>query len=95
MSLNPFGPQGANVALTLPAASPALYGLIPTFVKNATSCGSNDGTVLDATFFNNIINNLNYLVTTSGISPALRGDPTVIYRAVQASSDVSVDNGVI
>ena len=86
MSLNPFGPQGANAALTVPTPSALRYGTALSFVQNATSCGANDGTVLDAAFFNNLLLNLNYLVASSGLTTADRGDSTIIQRAVAAQA---------
>ena len=77
-----FGPQNANAATTLPNGTVnQRYGAQQTWVKDCSAPGRNDGTVVDAAWYNRIIGNLDYLVSTSGIV-ATPGDFTVIYRAI-------------
>lgn len=77
-----FGPQNANAATTLPAGTATQrYGGIQSWVRDCSAPGMNDGTILDAAFYNRLIGNLEYLVNTSDII-ALPGDMTTLYRAV-------------
>jgi hypothetical protein len=77
-----FGPQNSNAALVLPTgADKQRYGVAQTWVQDCSAPGRNDGTVLDAHFYNRIIGNLDYLVSQSGIT-ATPGDMTVLYRAM-------------
>ena len=87
MSNTAFGPQGSNAATALPQGTTVnRYGTrIDTWVKDASSAAACDGTVLDAAFFNNIIGNLRYLVTTAGVAKT-DGDMTLVYDAVKAIS---------
>lgn len=82
---NPFGPQGANAATQLPGpVNKIRYGNFNTWVKDCSSNHANDGTSLDAQFFNNIIGALNNLVDQSGINNTKPGDTTILSRAVTA-----------
>jgi hypothetical protein len=77
-----FGPQGANATKTLPQGmDKQRYGNEQTWVKDCSAPGASDGTVLDASFHNRIIGNLEYLIAISGV-PALPGDFTALHRAV-------------
>jgi hypothetical protein len=83
-----FGPQNANAATTLPpTASQQRYGANQTWVQDCSGPGRNDGTVLDAAFYNRIIGNLDYLISTSGIT-ATPGDMSALYRAVLGAVSV-------
>lgn len=80
--MNPFGPQGAQASIAVPAGNSTIRYPGDTWVKDCSAPGLNDGTQLDAGFFNNIIGNLNYLVRQSGLVLILRGDMTLLYSAV-------------
>lgn len=77
-----FGPQSTNAATSMPnvGIDKKRYPS-QTWVKDASAPGRNDGTVLDAAFFNRIIGNLERLVTRSGIAGRV-GDLTLVYNAV-------------
>jgi hypothetical protein len=64
-----FGPQNSNALLALPVDSlkRQRYGSAQTWVKDASAPGANDGTILDAAFFNRIIANLENVLDVSGI----------------------------
>ena len=94
-----FGPQSANAATALPSGSTTnRYGVnVDTWVRDCTDTVNNNGTVLNAAFFNNIIGNLRYLVNTAGC-PLVDGDMTMVYDAVlkvvQANAITSVGPGL-
>ncbi len=78
-----FGPQNANATTSLPSGTDKKrYGIAQTWVKDASAPGRNDGTVLDASFFNRIIGNLERVVMQTGLKIQL-GDMTALYRAIQ------------
>lgn len=80
-----FGPQNSNAATLLPSGSAQQrYGANQTWVQDCSAPGRNDGTVLDAAFYNRIIGNLDYLVSQSGVT-ATPGDFTAVYRAILGS----------
>lgn len=80
-----FGPQNANAALQLPPGTASQrYGAAQTWVKDCSAPGLNDGTVLDAAFYNRIIGNLDYLCSVANVTGS-PGDMSVLYRAVIAS----------
>ena len=80
-----FGPQNANAALVLPSgADRQRYGTAQTWVQDCSAPGRNDGSILDAAFYNRIIGNLDYLVSVSGIT-ANPGDMTALFRAIMAA----------
>jgi hypothetical protein len=83
MTVTRFGPQNGNAATALPAGvTTNRYGLqTQTWVKDCSGPGMNDGTILDAAFFNRLIGNLEYLIEMSGITAA-QGDFTAVYRAI-------------
>jgi hypothetical protein len=93
--MNPFGPQGSHAATTMPSGNTSLrYGTSDTWVKDCSATGANDGTNIDAAFFNNIIGNLNTLIVNSAISPVTRGDMSLVWRAVRAAI-VSTINSMV
>lgn len=80
-----FGPQNGNAATALPPGSKSQrYGAAQTWVQDCSAPGRNDGTILDAAFYNRIIGNLEYLVSQSGVT-ATPGDMSILYRAVLAA----------
>lgn len=80
-----FGPQNGNVAKVLPPGTNVQrYGTAQTWVQDASAPGRNDGTVLDAAFFNRIVGNLEYMLSQSGVT-AVPGDMTALYRATIGS----------
>ena len=80
-----FGPQAANAATTQPSGKDVRrYGGQQTWVKDASVPGANDGTVLDAAFFNRLIGSLEYLVQAGGVT-GMTGDDSILYRAVLGS----------
>ena len=84
MTNTAFGPQGINATTTLPTANTNVYGLATdTWVKDCTSAALNDGTVLNAQFFNNILGNLRYACQTAGVT-LTDGDMTMLYKAITA-----------
>ena len=92
--MNPFGPQGANAAKSLPAGTTTIrYNGFDTWVKDCSANGATDGTALDASFFNNIIGNLTTLISSSGIGSVTRGDMTLVYRAVVKAAQGSLASG--
>ncbi len=85
-----LGPQGPNATTTLPAGSANnRWGNgVDTWVKDASTATSCDGTVLDAAFFNNIIGSLRTVIDkaiTAG-APITKtdGDITLLYDAIIA-----------
>jgi hypothetical protein len=86
---NVFGPQTQGVALVLPSGNAAVrYGSQNTWVKPCAPDGTG-GTNIDAAFFNNLIGNLNYVVTSAGLTYVRRGDMSVLYRSIQKLIDDS------
>jgi hypothetical protein len=80
-----FGPQNANAALVLPTGSTIQrYGTAQTWVQDCSAPGRNDGTVLDAAFYNRIIGNLDYIVSIAGVA-AQPGDMSALFRAIMAA----------
>ena len=95
MTTSRFGPQNSNAALALPVGTTRnRYGVAQqTWVKDCSATGSNDGTILDAAFYNRIIGNLEYAITSSGVA-AVQGDFTALWRAIQASAIFTGAQGV-
>jgi hypothetical protein len=81
MTTGLFGPQGSG-AVPAPLTSITQKRFVgQTYVKDATAPNANNGTVLDAAFFNRIIGALDYLCTASGITATV-GDVSALARAV-------------
>ena len=68
-----FGPLGANATTTRPAAGSDTYGQ-QTWFKDATGAGTNDGTVMDASWLNHIVANAVQLCVLGGVDISNRQD---------------------
>ena len=84
-----FGPQGANATNSIPATNGVnRYGTgVDTWVQDASSSSAQDGTVLNADFFNMIIGNLRTIVRQAIADGATfsetDGDFTLLLEAVK------------
>ncbi|RNJ49351.1 hypothetical protein [Methylocystis hirsuta] len=92
--MNLFGPQGAHAANILPGgATKVRYGSQDTWVRDCSAAGANDGTALDAAFFNILIGNLNQVITQSGALPTARTDFLALYKAINQIALNVFDSG--
>ena len=94
-----FGPQGYQAAERLPAGTTRnrMGRGVDTWVQDCAP-GSENGTVLDAAFFNTIIGNLRYLVKSAvdagaGIS-LTDGDMTLLHQAVKYFADTAHNHSI-
>jgi hypothetical protein len=91
-----FGPQGANAATTLPAGSRTNRNgaAVDTWCRDCSAGGAvDDGTVLDAAFFNGIIGSLRDVVDSAiadgNVIEKQTGDMTVLTKAIRGLSRVA------
>ena len=91
-----WGPRGANLANTRPTSVADPTGGTDTWCVDCSAAGVNDGTILDATFFNTIIGNLRYVQVTGGIA-FNADDNTMLWQAIQAAiaGAYTAANGVV
>ena len=87
-----FGPQSANAATALPTGTTTnRYGASQdTWCQDCTDTVNNNGTVLNAAFYNMIIGNLRYAVATEGITMT-DGDMILLWQAMQK---IAADTGL-
>lgn len=78
-----FGPLGSSTVTLRPDPSIDGFGK-QTWFKDATGAGKNDGTVITASFLNNLVGNLAYLCRIAGVSISNSSSDTYVYLAIQA-----------
>jgi hypothetical protein len=79
---NLFSPQGPGASLSRPTGDTVIHDGADTWFKPCIP-GTDNGTLITASWLNEITGNLRYLVTTAGASTTA-GDDTAVYDAVQA-----------
>ena len=95
-----FGPQSANAATALPTGTTTnRYGsAVDTWCQDCTDTVNNNGTVLNAAFYNMILGNLRYAVATEGITMT-DGDMTLLWQAIKSAAAASglqtASNGIL
>lgn len=90
-----FGPQSPNFVTVRPANSPDVSAGLDTWVKNCSAPGANDGTILDATFFNVIIGNLRTAVVSADVDLDANDD-FMLEKAIRAlaADEITAGDGL-
>lgn len=78
-----FGPQSPYYTTTRPGTDTAVSGGLDTWFKDCSAPGAKDGTLVTASFLNNMLGNLRYVVRAAGVS-LVDGDDTMLFQAIAA-----------
>jgi len=88
-----FGPQSPNYTTSRPARATEVSAGVDTWAKDCSSAGANDGTILNADFFNVIIANLREVVNGAGLTLDNTNDE-LLYDAILAIINSALANVV-